>query len=295
MTTAAALGVGLHPGESFETYRGIDAINASKLLRGLKTAAELREAIEHPDTESTAALEFGKALHVAVLQPDRFGDLVSLGPINPGTKKCYTETSKAWAEFRAETPDSIALIAHDDYEKIQRMRDAIHAHPNARSIVNAAGHRECIQVWNDPETGILCKSRHDLIVPSHIFSDLKSTLDIHWFDNEADKFGYEIRAAMYAEGHYAITGDRLPFFLVVASKEPPYLVDVVEIAPDSDAAIVGRFEYHRLLRVLRQCRDSGEWPGLPTEIRPLQLPAWKRKKYEEMGVLGGASDVESLG
>lgn len=275
---------GLYPCRSYDEYAAVKAVNASAIVAGRHTAAELRVAIDEPDRETTEALEVGIAFHVAVFEPERMAERVGLGPINPSTKKCYGIGTVAWRAAKNTTP-GVALIGMDDYDAVRYMADAVLSHPMAGPIVRAAGHRECVEVWDDKETGIRCKSRHDLIVPGHLLIDGKSSLNIHGFDDDACRYDYHIRGAFYMDGHEARTGDALPYYMIVAQKCKPWLVKVVPLERDSDAYAVGRFEYQKTLRVLREARRSGEWPGFTGDVYPIQLRPWLRKQYEEMGVL----------
>ena len=69
---------------------------------------------------------------------------------------------------------------------------------------------------------------------------------------------------------------------MAVEKEPPYGVAVYHLA--EEALQAGSEELHPLLVQWAQCERSGQWPGYPTEVRPITLPpyAW-RQLDERMG------------
>jgi hypothetical protein len=66
------------------------------------------------------------------------------------------------------------------------------------------------------------------------------------------------------------------FFFIVVSKEAPHGCAV--LLPDDDANERGWAEVKKALADLRGCYETGVWPGLPTSVQRIGVPAWYGKE-----------------
>jgi hypothetical protein len=270
---------GIHEGLTYEQYDAIEAVRRGLVLKGRSSMLHLHHAEVHGESETTAALLFGQALHAAVLEPDDFEERVILGPINPKTQEPYGRDSKACQTFADENPDKIVL-GKGDRDAIEGMGKAIRSHPTARKLVRAVGRSELTLVWDDAATGVRCKARIDGFIGNGLgMIDLKSTNDASAgaFSRSVYDYGYHVQAAMTIDGWKALTGQDEPFTMIVCEKEPPYAVAVYTLGEDSLA--VGRVEYREVLRSIVKCRVAKEWPGYPAEAVPLDVPEWVFKRF----------------
>jgi exodeoxyribonuclease VIII len=106
----------------------------------------------HPP-QPTAAMDFGTALHCAVLEPIRFSkEYIAAPKVDRRTK----EGKATWAAFEADNADKSVMDA-DDFLTVQRMRESAWAHPIAKQLLSGQGHNEVGAVWVNEETGITCK------------------------------------------------------------------------------------------------------------------------------------------
>ncbi|HXG58144.1 MAG TPA: PD-(D/E)XK nuclease-like domain-containing protein [Thermoanaerobaculia bacterium] len=258
---------GLYPNLSRAEYEAIPAINASVLEHFERSAAHAREAMLHPP-KPTDAMEFGTALHVAVLEPARFSREYVAAPKCDRRTKVGKET---WAAFEAEHRGA-QLMDAEDFIAICRMRDAVWSHPVAKELLRGPGHNEVAVVWENEETGLLCKALLDRIGSFDGWTwipDLKSTGDAspREFSYSIKRYHYGAKAAYYLDGCNTVAPRPRRFCWIAIEKEPPYAVALYE--PTDDAINAGRSKYMRWLRLYEEAQRTNHWPGYETSIQPL--------------------------
>ena len=160
-----------------------------------------------PVIEPTPEMQIGSALHCKVLEPDKFNEryaseisasdfdgclvtmddlrrwLTERGEKPKGTRKADVITQvqsvdPGWPIFDvladahyAECKGKV-LFGRDDWQRIERMADALMSEPHVRAILGR-GKAEVPYFTTDPESGVLLKSRLDFVSPGLIV-DLKS-------------------------------------------------------------------------------------------------------------------------
>jgi hypothetical protein len=249
------LGPGIYSGIPAEVYHGLPYVSNSYLSRLDKCPAAARVP-----TEETDALVFGRAAHSYILEgPEVFCQEFVVAPkIDKRTKA----GKEQWAEFQ-EANTGRGLITADDMATIEDMRAAVHAHPFAKKLLGM-GVSEQTVIWEDLQTGIMCKCRPDRI-PSGgkgVLVDLKTTQEAGEisFARSMVKYGYARQAAMYLDGVARATGETYDAFAFIAvEKSEPYRVETYLIDPEFIQW--GRLEYQRLLRLEQMCRAEGEYPN----------------------------------
>lgn len=276
MTTATAdqIGIGIHPGLTYEQYDAIDAWRRSTLMVGNDLSlAHMKAEKDNPKGESSEALDFGKALHSAILEPDDFNRRVVLGAINPKTGEPFGIDTKAQQEFIKDNPGMI-VVARCYKEKLQGMAKAIRGDKYADSLFRATDATELTVVWEDSETGEPCKIRIDMRVSSlEVLGDLKSTecAKPENFAYSAEKYGYLAQAAMCIDGWHAVTGQWWEFVFVAVEKDPYHGVSCASIARGSPGYEIGRKQYRGPLEAASLARRSGVWESYPAGINPMQF------------------------
>lgn len=249
------LGPGIYPDIPAETYHELPFVSNSYLSRLDKCPAAAKVRMEETD-----ALVFGRAAHSYVLEgPEVFCQEFIVAPkIDKRTKA----GKEQWAEFQASNVGR-GLITADDMATIEAMRDAVHSHPFARKLLGM-GVSEQTVIWEDLQTGIMCKCRPDRI-PSGgkgVLVDLKTTQDAGEiaFSRSMVKYGYARQAAMYLDGVNRATGETYDAFaFITVEKSEPYRVETYLIDPEFIQW--GRLEYQRLLRLEQLCRAEGAYPN----------------------------------
>jgi exodeoxyribonuclease VIII len=227
--------------------------------------------------KQTSSLALGKATHA--LLDGSFKEDYAIGP------EVKTRSAKEWKEFVAANPGKICLKPSEVAEALD-MANAILNHNLFQGYLSAGGDFELTFVWRDPATGVLCKARPDFITSDRrTVVDFKTAASVkHFkFQSAAYEYRYEVSAAFTLEGVTAVTGiepERYVFFVVQSA--PPYLVAAYEATIEDLEC--GNLFLCRTLPAFRQCKDTGIWPGLPEEIRPLGPPAHARRMLEEAQV-----------
>jgi hypothetical protein len=257
---------------SFSAYRSIQAINWSSLKHLSRSPAHYLAALLAP-SKDTAALKRGRAVHVAVLEPDRFASLYSVW----GSRR----SGKDWDAFDAsERLAEREVLTEKEYELAKAIAIAVRGDPVAARYVTGVKTEQSIG-WTHrrPEFEGLagyemaCKARLDAVGPLGIV-DLKTARDgsPSAFGREVLRLEYHVQAAWYVDGYRAQTGRELPWSWVVVESTPPHVVQVYQA--DQDVLELGRERYRELLDLLHACSRDNNWPGYATSEMPIQLPRW---------------------
>jgi hypothetical protein len=263
---------GLHENVAPEIYHAKIAGVASKsVLDMIARAPAIYEAwLNGVEAEPNEALIFGSALHCAALEPERFSKEYAVEETWGDLR--YKAAKDARDLWRREHLGATPLSAKDG-SKIAGMVGALMAHPLAGPIVRD-GRAEVTAKWIDQQTGLVCKSRADILHDHGFLADLKTTTDASAkaFGRTIANFRYHAQAAMYLHGFSEVGATVGQFLFVAIEKEPPYLVAVYAL--DDDAINRG----HQLIRAdintLAGCVASGVYAGYPERIETLSLPPW---------------------
>lgn len=256
----------------FADYKQIDAVNASSLkVLWQKSPKHYLYSLDHPRAE-TDGMRFGTAVHCAVLEPDKFAAQYVVKPLD---MSFVTKEGKAWRQEQYDA--GMLILSNDDYEAIQGIVASIMAHPVARRMMTGGTVEQTLN-WTDPETGIRCKGRTDIILDDGTLCDLKTCRDIRekQFTRQILDLGYHLSMAFYIDG--LTTMNRTPprTCFVCVETSAPYDVAVYEF--NADWLELGRDEYRPALQTLAQCRLTGVYPGIAPEAVDLELPAWAYPK-----------------
>lgn len=255
-----------------DEYRKDPGVNKSTLWEIRKSPAHYRWAVDHQgEEEDTPAMKLGRAVHMAVLQPNEF---VKHYAVAPDVDRRTKEGKAAYAQFLAEH-EGCEVLTEDEFDTVNEMAKSVRRTTFLEPTMMAK--TEMPMFWDDPRTGIRCKGRVDAIVPicgKVIVADLKTTTDASTeaFTRDAIRMGYHVQAAHYMNGIRETAGFRVPteWWFVAVEKKPPYAVNVIKM---SDAMLdAGQFKLMELMDRLDECLRNDEWPGYGSnEMVP---PAW---------------------
>lgn len=259
---------------SHADYASIPATNWSLLKELRRSPLHYRHRLTTPLAD-TARMAFGRAVHCAVLEPDRF-------PLEyivwDGARR-----GKEWAAFKLASGHRTILTA-DEYRTCLAVRDSVRSDPVAAPYLQDGESEVTIQ-WTDDATGIKCKARLDYFSAAALV-DVKTTADVtdRIFGALAARMGYHGQMAFYHDG-LAANGCDVPVKIIAVEAEPPHDVAVFDV--DEDALWAGRQLYRGLLAMLAGCLETERWPGrYQTEV-PLALPAWVYPDMDDEMVLTG--------
>lgn len=219
------------------------------------------------------AMDLGSAVHMALLEPERFESCCFRGPDDRRGNKW--KDAQQYCEAYGHL-----LVTGPDYDKALYMRDAALQLPVIKQMTSGGQMVEHSAYWIDPETQVECRSRVDLYNPiMKLGADLKTTNDASrdtWSRNAAS-FGYHVQEAMYSEGwQLAGGGDMEAFVFILIESEFPHPTVVYEFIPEAIAE--GREVMRKALLKYKECEESGMWPGYPREIQQLDIPRWAYKE-----------------
>lgn len=248
---------------TYGEYDQIDAIRWSCLKEMRRSPKHYKWRLDHPlpDTDS---LRLGRAVHVAVLEPDRF-------PLEVAVFAGAVRRGKEWQAF-AEVNAKRTILKADEYAMCLAIRDSVRSHPVAKHLLTE-GESEKSIAWTDPRTGLRCKGRLDWL--NSMLVDLKTDarLNPRRFPTTVAKYGYASQLALYREGLRALGMDGPPVKILAVESVPPYDVGVFSLGENELWA--GEEEVHGLLDRVVECTAKNAWPGMfgdgETE---LTLPAW---------------------
>lgn len=273
---------GLIKGLSYDDYVKVDALRHSDAKLFARSALHARFAMLHPE-DDTSSTRMGTALHLALLEPNRFGTDYAVGPkVDKRTK----QGKQDWLDFEAAFPKAI-LLRGEEYEAVRGMAEAVHNHPFIDAVIGKKSLREVVSVWN--ENGVSCKCRTDWAVELDGWSyviDLKSTRDASAdeFAKDINRYKYHGQAASNLRGLQRVKPlNRLRRWLWVAVENtPPHGIAIYE--PSDGLLEQGEQEYLGWVTQYAHAVRTNTWNGYPAPIQQIDLPkwAWRNERLEEV-------------
>jgi len=255
--------------------------SGAKLLLPPSCPALYRYRRDHPKV--SAVFDYGTAAHRQVLGR-------GLPICNLNYDDWRTKAAKDAAD-EARAQGYIPLLKAD-VAKVLEMAAAVREHPLAAGLFDPEhGDPEQSLFWQDDEFGIWRRARLDWLPRWRrgrrlIIGEYKTAaaVDPDSVRKAIANFGYHISAAQYVDGARALDLDDDPAFLFVFQmKDPPYLVNVVQL--DDEAMAVGRERMRHACEIFRDCTTSGIWPGysdLSRDPDVISLPPWAARPLEDL-------------
>jgi len=270
---------GLIRNESSAKYHATEGVSSHRLADFSAPNLPLLYYRRHISKEAakeniqSEAMSFGEAFHCLTLEGESaFAERFCVSP----SFDRRTKQGKADAEAFASKNAGKSVISEEDLDLAWKMTKAIRAKPVAARLFEKGTPEIVARVkmasfdiqsrldWFDDT---LDKYGRPLIV------DVKTIDHLSNFNRQFLKFNYWKQAAFYriVTQEAANLGGPFPRFLfVVIEKEEPHQVEVRE--PDEITLDVARRHIMSDLARLKQCYDSGVWPGSSDEITPISVP-----------------------
>jgi len=219
-------------------YSDTNFVTNSMLSLLNKSPQHLQRMLEGHKEESSA-LNFGKAFHTIVLEPEKFETDIAVF-------EGKTRRGKVWEEFK-EKNEGITIITEAEYKKILDMRKHLVTPDESYEFIENSTH-EVVNVWNT--LNINCKGKVDCVYDSNdkkILIDVKTTQDASpdAFRRSAYKYGYHRQAAFYTDGMGADE-----FWFAVVEKEAPYRTGLYKAS--DEFLNNGRIEISKLMEKYRE-------------------------------------------
>jgi hypothetical protein len=241
-----------------------------------RSPAYCKYRIDNPDLDDdTPAKSVGKALHMAILEPERFTREV-IG--KPDGMSFATKEGKAWRDDHL----GMVVLTTDDWLTVQGMIASVRAHPAAAAILRQSTLREATGIWQDSTHGLTCKMRPDLVVPSVCtLADLKTSraADPSAFPREIHTHGYYRQGAHYIDGarELGLTVDH--YVIIAVQNTAPFECYVYRLSElDVEA---GRIQNAVAMEEYSRCRSTGDWPAGPREVIDITMPVWATSRIFE--------------
>lgn len=252
------------------TYEQIKALNWST-LKHMAVSPKMLKFREKNPPKDTAALALGRAIHVALLEPEKWAEFVREPDFGDQRK---TANKEAKAAFQVESAGKVVIPA-DDYDMAVRCANEIAAHREAMDLLVGGRHEHTIQ-WVDQDTGIKCKARLDNLRP-HDISDIKSTRHQKPRDflRDGTNLLYYGQLAWYHDGAIAAgvlpLGARLPAIVAPQTVEP---YDVMPFRMTQMAYFTGQTLWRSLIRRYAECQAADWWPGVAPRVLDYDVMPW---------------------
>lgn len=296
--------LGIYTDLSNEQYHAdTTAVSRSGLLDFMKAPARYWNNYLNPlrqPKEQTPEMMFGSAFHTLVLEPHLFDkqycvkDMKLPEPYEKPLKRdlqaqfgdkvgaeMYEEAKAKEAQYKASKDRILAdfsaksagkvLLTVDQMSTLQFMRDSVLAHDEAKELITG-GAAEHSFFWQDPHTGVRCKTRPDYLF-DNMTVDLKTTKDAseREFIKSVANYGYHLQSTMNREGIYHTGGNDIKTHtFICVEKEWPYMTAVYIL--DQSALDHAHEMFKNTLTEFKKCRESNVWKGYETRV--ISLPSW---------------------
>lgn len=260
-----------------DDYFAIDAASNSglKLVRRSPAHFKYRE-----EKEPTPAMAMGTAIHMALLEPERFDKHYVVAECEDKRSAYYKGLVKDIGADR--------VITLKDHRKLLGMQESAYRNKRFAAYMKAPGRNELSVVATDPTTGALIKCRFDRMGDSVFALDLKKCQDARGeeFCRPITNYGYAMQVAFYEHVWLCETGERLKEFPLIAIEEDsPHGVICHDL--DEVALELGRKHYREALDVYARCLDSGIWPGYEQESEVTSVTSWAANELLGDEMFGG--------
>ena len=277
--------------ESIDAYHANPALSNSKVSVFLDGGPELyrqrfvAKTLPHP--EPTDAMMLGQQIDTLVTESRELFAQRYL--IKPQGMSFATTAGKNWKAEHGLAGKPI--IAWDDWLMMEQVEKAIQEHPLFPVLVHPKIRSQVTVRAEISSFGFGLQSRPDWLsmTPCEISDglpysiNLKTTADwTDWFD-ESDPTSQKAGSPVYNYGYHRQAAldqwvlaqtdlGETRHFLLVAEKQAPYRVGVVQLTEEYLEA--GFYEINADLERLKACYASNTWPKQPTGVVKLGPPKW---------------------
>jgi len=287
---------GIYHDIPFTDYCGIEAVNMSRLKK-------MRHSPLHYKTDRAISarpqtLLAGSLIHAALLEPLEIPRHYVVEPDWRNHPDNVDATGKqsaghtAWVKERkaefASTNAGKSVVPQDMYDTALACSQAVARSDIASDILHHRGGKaEVTIVWEDADTGILCKGRIDwLLVQKSLLADVKTCNDYESLVQSNGRLFYYAQAAFYRDGYAKLAGELLDPWIIGIERELPHSVLPMRVHPAQ--LIRGRKLYRKWLRRLAECMETDQWPGIehpeylpvPPYCEPVVNPAYRGKSVQ---------------
>jgi hypothetical protein len=254
-------------------YHGIEAFSASGAKLLLRSPAHYFAARMSP-REPTPAMVLGSAVHMAILEPERFTEKVFVSEKREeGREKKDEKEARVGKEAMMRDLGNL-ILTREQHDIACEIQHRAMSHPILPGLL-AGARNEVSLLYRDPRLGVRCKTRIDALRSDAICIDVKTTQDAsdEAFGRACASFDYHVQAAKYNQAHEVCLDKSLEAFVFVAIEtSPPYGIAIYNTP--TNVLHRGTVLVNRAMRAYHDALTSGSWPSYEPMIRPLRFPAW---------------------
>ncbi len=306
-----------------EDLKHLPKIRASSIGDFLESPAHYESFHVLREREATAAMEMGTAIHMAVLEPEKFDatyveDLVQAENHLKTADDIKAVLKELGLKISGTKPELIERLTESGDERVALLYDNLRAaHISGREVLSVKEMKACLRIRQriseDPEMNYLLSGggaerlgwvlhqntqqiisfRIDYFRPFEknwngfggVAIDVKKFRDIEprKFERAVANSRVHVQGAIYVDALNALTGYRNMYQWIAVNDQAPYLCAAYKA---NDAMLeVGQQLYVKALEGIQYCRDYNNWPGYTTGITEIGLPAWAMSgDYEGGGI-----------
>ena len=288
----------------YSIYRGLPRASRSVIVASARSPAHAMARIKFPKPDNDTS-RAGRAIHVAVLEPDEFSSRYVVAEpcavlLKSGQRKgepcgnagLFKLRDIGWA-CGTHVRGMASLVEQggqealdqDEWDMCIAARDSVRTKKAARAVIcGVAGRSEITTLWTDPNTGIDLKARQDWYDPETdggVLVELKSAEDARHsqFEKAIFNFSYHNQLSLYRDGLVCHDRPVRHCVFVAVEKEPPYAVGVYRL----DDEVLRRAAEHNqhLMERWAWCVEKQEFPGYPDRVQDISIPRWA---WEQMDI-----------
>lgn len=261
---------GIYDNMRIEDYHADRSVMSSTALKmAKKSSRHLGHYIVH-GTERKSAFSFGNAFELGLMDAIRntkdFGQNVTVFDPENRPEKEKGITSKKNQEWKKGLFESGGYVINrhgetESKEAMDQMIASVLAEPMLATLTEEAEYQKSF-VWKDGETGIMCKTRPDLILKDRkVIIDVKTTKDASpsGFARESANYDYPSQAIMQMDGviksGYLDTVEE--YLWLVVEKSAPYNAVLYRLQDEDKTWLIDSYEYYlnRCASVLKDLKD----------------------------------------
>lgn len=255
-------------------YDAIKKVNFSSLKWMARSARHYKHFLETP-SKDTDPKKLGRAVHLAVFEPERFAASVTKWDAQTDTGTAKPRRGKDWDAFVGSHVGKEILTA-GDFAKCEAIQAAVRNHGPAQKYL--AGRSEVTLQWRDDDRAIDCKCRIDLEAADvGAIVELKTTFDASpmAFGRQTYSLNYHTQAAWQLDGYRndALGEGGFKHIIIAVESLAPYVVQVYRLP--TAALDLGEETFNHWLDQLAECRareaelpperKMDAWPGYTTD------------------------------
>lgn len=274
---------GIYRGIPMEAYHGQLTVEPSISSSGLRTI-ESQSPLHYwatsylnpdrPDQTSSAAMDFGRAVHTLLLSEDGFRDQYVVRPEQYPDWR--TKEAKGWRDAMLGLGKTI--LTDNQVTDINGMADRLSKNQVAVDLLRGRIERSIVV---KDKAGVYVKSRPDSIPAESIIADLKTcaSADQLSISRSITGFGYLQQMALAITSLEAVGPSKVDeAVLLFVETSYPYAFNIKPL-DNGDIYTAMRLN-RRAIDTFAECLKANDWPTYPDSTFTWSAPKWWSDRHE---------------